>query len=272
MSDKGCFLDTTILAEALLKAREKRKGAQAKIREYTRSVLPVYAIKEFKSGPLKNFIWLHNRLVDTRSFSRTIGVVHNAFHRPYLKGTAEEALEVGAEMLVGSSLSEAATPQKTQAAIADALRYHIRRQIDRAWRERRKLTSEVFDELSCFAEVAPSFNEETRYIDNDRPECDLSDECCLAAGFRRRRGDLRKLMAALRGLSRPEDKKRRATLNRLLKRPQRAFGPRECKALGDAYFALRCPRDCAILTSNVKDHQILGKALGREVHRYRTKS
>jgi hypothetical protein len=269
MSDDGCFLDTTILAEALLKAREKRTKARLRIKEYKRSVLPVYAIKEFNSGPLRGYSWLHNRLVDTGSFSRTIGVIHNAFHQQYLKGTAEEALELGAEMLVGSSLSDEDTRQKTQKAIADSLRYSIRRQIDLAWRERRKLTTEVMDELSCYAEVAPSYNDETHYIDNDRTECDLSAECCLVKGFRRRRGDLRKLLRAMRGLSRPEDKRRRAALNRLLKKPKRPFGNEPCKALGDAYFALQCPKDCVILTSNVKDHKILASALRKEVHGYK---
>jgi hypothetical protein len=267
-TDKGCFLDTTILAEALLKAREKRKKARLAIGEYKRSVLPVYAIKELKSGPLKGHIWLHNKLVDTRSFSRTIDAIHCAFHKPYLKGTAEEALELGAEMLLGTALSEADTRQKTQVAIADSLRYYIRRQIDVAWRERRKLTTEVVAPLSCYPEVAHSYNEDTHYIDNGRTECDLSEICCLAKGLRRRRSDLYKLLRAMRGLTRPEDKRRRAAFNRLLK-PKRPFGNDPCKALGDAYFALQCPKDCAILTSNAKDHKPLAGALGKEVHEYK---
>ena len=189
MTERGCFLDTTVLTEALLKAADRRRKARATIREYRRSVLPKYAIKEFKSGPLKHFIWVHNKLVDTRSLSLTIRAIHSAFHTPYLRGTAEEALELGAEMLIGSDLAEADTRQKTQAAIADSFRLHIRRRIDTAWRERKRLTTETVDELSCFAEVAHSYNEETKFIDDDRRSCDLSEECCLAEEFRRRRGD-----------------------------------------------------------------------------------
>ncbi|MGA3133429.1 MAG: hypothetical protein ABSD59_21760 [Terracidiphilus sp.] len=271
MNDEGCFLDTTLLAEALLKAQAKRLKARLKIREYKRSVLPVYAIKEFKAGALKNYIWLHNRIVDTQSLSRTIDAIHNAFHRPYLRGTAEEALEFATEMLVGSDLSKADTREKTQQALADSLRYHLRRQIDTAWRERRKLTTEVVDELSCYAEAAHSYNEGTHYIDSDRQECDLSDECCLVQKLRGRRGDLRKLIKAISGSSRFEDENRRKALNRLLKRPIKSFGEKSCKALGDAYFALQCPKDCVILTSNAKDHQVLAGALKKKVVRYSSK-
>ncbi len=268
MIDRGCFVDTTVLTEALLKTKERRRRARAKILEYNRSVLPVYAIKELKSGPLRGFVWLHNRLVDTRSFSRAVGAIHNLYRSPHLKGSAEEALQLCAEMLLGSSLSYADTKQKTQAAVADSFRLSLRRRIEIAWRERRKLTTEVIDELSCFAEIAPTYNEETAYIDNPRLQCDLSDECCLAADLRRRRGELRKILKALRGQERNEDQRRRAALNRLLKKPARIFGNKYCRGLGDAYFALQCPKDCAILTSNAKDHSPLAGALGREVHEF----
>jgi len=268
MTEIGCFLDTTVLAEALLKSADRRKRAREAIREYKRSLLPGYAIKEFKAGPLRYFIWLHNKLVDTRSFSQTIRAIHNAFRAPYLKGTAEEALEAAAEMLIGSNFSEADTRQKTQAAIADSLRLYIRRRIDIAWRERRRLSTEVFDELSCYPETAHSYNEWTGYIDNDRSNCDLSDECCLAPGFRQRRGDLHKLITAIKGLTRNEDKKRRSALHVLLERPPKTFGNQVCRELGDAYFALQCPKDCEILTSNAKDHQILAGPLGKKVRKY----
>ena len=269
MNDKGCFLDTTVLAEALLKPQDKRKKARDKIREYQRSVLPVYAIKEFQFGPFRYFIWLHNKLVDTRSISRTIRTIHNSFHKPYLKGSMEEALEVGTEMLIGAEFSGANTREKTQVAIADSVRFHIRCRIDIAWRERRKFTTEVVDALSCYPEVAPSYNEETHYIDTERLECDLLDECCLAEGFRKRRSDLHKLIVAMKNLDRSEDKKRRAALYLLLERPKKLFGDRSCKALGDAIFALQCPKDCVILTSNDKDHVVLAGALRKEVHKHR---
>ena len=268
--DRDCFVDTTVLAEVLLKANANRRKARAKLREYNSSILPIYAIKELKAGPLKHYIWLHNKLVDLKSFSRTLRAIHNAFHKPYQKGTAEEALEMAAQTLVGSNFASANSAQKTDAALADALRLSIRRRIDIAWRERRKVTTDVADELSCYAEIAHEYNEQTEFIDDERRTCDLSNECSLASGFRKRRGELRKLISAIKESDRPEDRRRKGCLYDLLERPPKTFTPETCLSLGDAYFALQCSKDCAILTSNYKDHIVLGNALGKDVDEYRT--
>lgn len=268
MSGRCCFIDTTVLVEALLKAQDKRKRARATINDYGRSLLPIYAIKELRLGPLRHYIWLHNKLVDTRSFSRTIRAIHNAFHKPYLKGTVEEALEVGAENLVGSDLAAADTRQKTQIAMADSLRLNIRRRIDRAWRERRKLSTEVVDELSCFPELAHSYNEETKYIDQDGGGCESARECCLLPDLRKRRGDLHKLIAAIKDSERAEDTRRKKSLYLLLQRSGKPFRDPQSRALGDAYFALRCPPGCAVLTSNDKDHIVLAAAVRKQVDKY----
>jgi hypothetical protein len=268
MSGRCCFIDTTVLAEALLKAQDKRRRARAKINGYSSSLLPVYAIKELKLGPLRHYIWLHNKLVDTRSFSRTIRAIHNAFHKPYLKGTVEEALEVGAESLVGSHLAAANTRQKTQVAMADSLRLSLRRRIEKAWSDRRKIATQVVDELSCFREVAHSYNEETKYIDQKDGGCESARECCLSADLRKRRGDLHKLIAAIKDSERAEDKRRKKSLYHLLQRPEGPFRDTQCRSLGDAYWALRCPVGCAILTSNDKDHTVLASALRKQVEKY----
>jgi hypothetical protein len=269
MSHASCFIDTSVLTEALLKPIENRKKARSTIRKYEHPILPIYAIKELKAGPLKNYIWLHNRLAETRSFVRTLRAIHSNFRQRHLQGTALEALQVGAELLIGSSLSHASTRQQTDVALADSLRFSIRRRIDVAWRERRKLGTEFADELSCFAEVSHYFNEKTKFIDDDRRKCDLEDSCCLALGFRKRKNELKKLIEAIKDQHRPEDNKRRSALHLLSNTPNRAFEDKDCKALGDAYFALQCPQGCSILTSNVADHQILANALGKSVEEYK---
>ena len=55
-----CYLDTTILVEALLKSRARRRKAADAVRQFSSSMLPVYAIKEFKCGALETYVWLHN--------------------------------------------------------------------------------------------------------------------------------------------------------------------------------------------------------------------
>ncbi|HTV07749.1 MAG TPA: hypothetical protein VMD97_01735 [Candidatus Aquilonibacter sp.] len=220
-------------------------------------------------GALKHFIWAHNKLSETASFSTTLRAIQRIFMKPYLQGTALEAMQVGAELLVGSQLSLAQTRSETDAAMADAFRFSLRRRIDRGWKERRKLTTETADNLTCFAETAPRFNESTKLIEIDPQGCSLEDSCCLAAKLRQRPKDLEALLKAIEGKSRPEDNKRRQTLHLLKNTPKREVSDTACRALGDAYFALRCPTDCAILTTNVKDHSVLAGALHKKVDQHK---
>lgn len=262
-----CFVDTTVLTEALLKPAASRKKARAEIRGFRRSILPVYAIKEFKSGPLKYFIWAHNKLAMTRSYVQTLKAIQNSFRRPYQQSTALEALQMGHETLVGSDLAQARTSAQTDTALADSVRLAIRRRVDIGWRERRKITTEIGDELPCFAEASHVYNEQTNFIDDARTECDLG-KCCAAKLLRVQLADIQKILNAMRDFTRPEDVRRRAALHLLKNTPKRDFPEKSCKDLGDAYFALRCPDGCVILTSNSKDHRVLAAAVGKEIREF----
>lgn len=265
----GVFVDTTLLVESLLKTIKRRSSARAKIKSYKKSLLPVYAIKELKNGALRHYIWFHNKLSETGSFTRTIHAVQRNFMRPYLLGTALEAMQTGTELLIGSQFNHAKTRAETDAAMADALRLSIRRRIDRGWKDRRKLTTEITDNLSCFAEAAPIYNEDSRLIEDSRRKCDLSTKCCLAPELRSTPAQLKALIDVLANKTGAEATKRRAALHLLRNTPNREFDDRNCSALGDAYFALRCPSDCHILTTNVKDHELLAAALGKSVEEFR---
>jgi hypothetical protein len=39
---------------------------------------------------------------------------------------------------------------------------------------------------------------------------------------------------------------------------------KDCRRLGDAFFALYAPPDAVILTTNIKDHAPLAEALGKQ--------
>lgn len=225
MSSDSCFLDTTVLVEALFKTEAQRKSARAAIRAHRRSVLPVYAIKEMQLGALRHFIWAHNKLSETASFSKTLRAIQRNFMKPYLQGTALEAMQVGAELLIGSQFSSAQTRAETDAAMADSFRSSLRRRIDRGWKDRRKLTTETADELKCFAETAPRFNESTKLLEIDPQGCSLERSCCLAGKLRERPEDLEALLKAIEGKSRTEDNKRRQTLH-LLKKYSETGGKR----------------------------------------------
>ncbi len=52
MVKSKAFVDTTILTNRLIKFREEKKEAKDALAKYEITELPVYAIKEFKAGPL----------------------------------------------------------------------------------------------------------------------------------------------------------------------------------------------------------------------------
>jgi hypothetical protein len=177
----------------------------------------------------------------------------------YKQSTALEALQVGAELFAGAS---------NDTEMADSYRLSIRYRISSAWRERRKLTTQTSDELTCFAETGPVYNDQTALLEDDRRSCDVEPKCCLAPVLREDPQQLDALIRTIRPLTRPEDNKRREALHTLKNTPKRDFTDGLCRALGDAYFALRSPQDCAILTSNVKDLEPLAHALSKTVDRY----
>ena len=139
----------------------------------------------------------------------------------------------------------------------------------KGWRNRRIITTEVVDELSCFPEEGPFFDEGLRMITIRRRDCPSKQDCSYAPELRFMRHDLEALIKSLQNLTRSEDNRRRAALRVLYNTPRRQYAAKNCRALGDAYFALHCPSDAAILTSNAKDHEPLARAVNKTVAEYR---
>lgn len=272
MNSHSCFVETTVLAEALLKISTRRQSAVAMIAEYPHSILPVYSIKELKAGPLFGYRWVHDKLLEMKSFIEVRNWI-DIQYGSYRKGSAQEALNMGEEATLagleifnGSMFASPRDARSVQEKMADSVRYHIRRRIQFAWRERRKITKSVSNELTCFAESAPWIDESTGFYEDNRLGCDIGEQCCLAHGFSMRRGDLMKLKAAIKGSIKDEDKRRRKAIYRLLNpKTNKTFGNEECRHLGDAVFVLQCPKECEILTTNIKDLKKLGAALKKNV-------
>ena len=104
----------------------------------------------------------------------------------------------------------------------------------------------------------------TGLIDLAPKQCDVDEECCLAAELKSRPD----LLAALRDAipptsTRSEDVNRRKVLRQLVKHPNEILDRNGCRQLGDAIFAFFCPENACVLTSNLKDHLPLTKAIGK---------
>lgn len=262
------FVETTVLVDALLKEGAKKRAALDSIRSFSESLLPVYAIKEFKAGALKNFVWVHNKLVDTGSYEATLAAVQRVSMSPrrYLPATALEALKTVADDY--RKLTSAQLVQRygkgahLDAMLYDHARLSLKRRIAKAWRQRRRITTSVVCQLPCYVEPSMSF-EGAGLIDLSPLSCDRGTACCIAVTYAHS-PDVHALERAIpANASRPEDRRRKAALK--LVRLGRPLGDKDCRDLGDAVFALQCPVDAVILTTNDRDHRPLASALGKMV-------
>jgi hypothetical protein len=102
-SKDRAFVDTTVLTDVLLNVGEPRDSARAALARFAETLLPVYAIKEFEAGPLANYCWIHNVLVNEQSMSRALRRVHAVSRtlQRYLTSTAIEAMAVATHAALG---------------------------------------------------------------------------------------------------------------------------------------------------------------------------
>lgn len=266
------FVDTTILADALLKPGERAKSAKKSIASFSVSQLPVFAIKEFKAGPLRHFAWFHNKLVSVKSFWKVMEALQKESSTPrrYLTSTALEALTATARKF--RSLTNADLVQKygsratVDQTLYDLFRLSIRTSVESAWRRRRKVTSEVVIPLSCYIEEGPRISHSL--IDCKPDRCRIDGECCLAAQLKAHPDDLHKLKDAndKQSVTR-ETQCRSQALRQLIRVPKRSLSEKMCRDLGDALFAFFAPDDAIILTTNLRDHRPLADALGKKVQK-----
>lgn len=265
------YVDTTVLTDALIKSGPERVAARAAIARYSVSQLPEYAIKEFKAGPLSYYTWMHNKLATTGSFAAALQYLQSMSRSPkrYLTSTAIQALQTSA----AGSMAQFTTSQMAQKhgpnaamdkVLCDEYRLAIKAIILLGWKERRKLTTEVVDPLSCYDETDPFVKRDL--IELGRRSCPLSTQCSLAPDLRAKPADLKKLRnVALAQGNRPEHQRRAKALRELYRNPKRPVNEKTCRSLGDAIFAFFAPKDAVILTTNVTDHGPLAAALGKSV-------
>lgn len=266
-----CYLDTTVLVEALLKTSRRRRKARAAVQAFDKSLLPVYAIKEMSAGALSYAVWLYNRLCETHSMQRTHEAIASNIKTPNRVTTSLELLGSASEAFSGADLADARTPAQLDRMLAEMNALSLRRIILNGWRSRRKVTTDVVQELDCFPENPPYLDEELRIMTLGKSSCPSNRDCHYASELRKRPNDLNLLLQVLAGSTRREDIRRRKALNVLKRTRRKSFDNDNCRGLGDAYFALNCPKDATILTSNQRDHVPLAEALGKSVTEYKWK-
>lgn len=263
------FVDTTILVDALLKSKIQRKITKAALERYLKTELPMYAIKEFKAGALNNFIWIHNKLAQFKSYSKALEMLQRMSLTPkrYTTSTAIEALTQAS-----SSIAHY-TPQDLQnkygltnidQILAEECRLQIKIKIFNAWNKRKSITTDVVLPLSCYHEALPTIN--NNMIEVKPIKCEKGEDCCLKSKMVNSINDLKKLKKAIEGGDKkPENDRRLKALNELIKNPKRDLTDDNCRNLGDLIFAFFAPSDAKILTTNRRDFQGLAEALSKSV-------
>jgi len=264
------FVDTTIIADRLLKPGEKQDKAKAALAGFSETILPVYAIREFRGGAFRYYIWAHNKLVEKESIADFIDAANAMGYQAYLKSTAFEALAAGLRLI--SQLTnpewkikygERANPDTVQ---LDNLRLQLRSLIHRAWKLRRKITSSVVDELPCFQETGIEENRGMISFENKVKSCGSNPDCAIAKLLLRQPTELEAVFKANENLPKSaEQKRRRKGLRHLNRTEDRPLPEDYCRGLGDAVFALTAPIDSVILTTNSGDHTALAGPLGKIV-------
>jgi hypothetical protein len=261
------YVETTVLTDLLLKPNSKKQQrAKAALSRYGKTLLPVYAIKEMKAGPLDRFAYVHDKLVQTQSLVDTIQWISELPNQNYLKPTATEAL-AAAGQIAKTGTAKFTVLGDNDKDRADSFRYSLASLIMRSWKKRRKITTDVVDDLPCYLESAPRLRKDG-FLDLSPQDCAEDEECSLAPALKAEPELLQALLDAIPSNStRTEDQRRRQALRKIIKHPREVVTRDICRDLGDAIFAFFCPVKAVILTTNLRDHEPLAKAIGKSAEK-----
>ncbi len=263
------FIDTTVLTDFLLKSGAVREAARRAIAGFSHTSIPVYAIKEFKAGPFRNFIWMHNKLASSKSYSVALDALHRMSRTPkkYTTSTAIEALR-DASGSIGKKtsqevLSKYGPNESLDQIYCDELRLVLKTVIFKAWSKRRAVTDEVVAPLLCYREVKPS--ERRGLIEIGKTTCEKNEPCSILSYIRENLSSANLVKDSLKGSDKLESQRRHKVLREVCRKSNYLLDEKECRYLGDAVFVLLAPDDSSILTTNISDFKTMADAVGKKV-------
>ena len=262
------FIDTTIITDILLNSGPVKNKALIALRSFESTSLPVYAIKEFKAGPLANFKYFHNKLVQSNSIDTALNALQRLSRTPQKHKTATSIQALRQTLKVSISKQTPATLAKKygeNASISkilfDEMRLSLSTIINKAWKLRRDVTSEVVMPLSCYRETPPYKKRGLIEFDSD---C-FENKCSVCIEMQKRPNDLNKMREAIKDSPKLENQKRSKVLREMYRKPKDVISNSDCRNLGDAVFVFFAPPTDTILTTNLQDFNPIANALGKKV-------
>lgn len=264
------FVDTTILVNTTLKTGNMHDTAVGGLAKYKTTQLPAYALKEFRLGAFRAFCWLHDKFLQTKSVADTTAAV-TKLSRSYAKNLPSSVREALTESLSGQTknidIEELSKRYGSKANLdyiqADLCRLELKRTIAEAWIARKNICTEIVCFLPCFADVTPSFSDNS-FISLGTKGCEKGRSCEIKRVLSKHKKELELILGKIITLKdKRENKKRISAIQEVLRMSTRPFSDNECRDLGDAVFAVLCPNDAEILTTNIADHEPLAEVLGK---------
>ncbi|WP_119268704.1 hypothetical protein [Taklimakanibacter deserti] len=125
------FIETTILADWFLQTDERKNALKTAFAQFSERLLPEYAIKEFKAGPLFYFVYFHNKLVATKSYWKSLEAIADLNGTPahYRTSGALQALVVTMESIgkkmTGQLVEQYGDIANRDEATCDEARYYL---------------------------------------------------------------------------------------------------------------------------------------------------
>jgi hypothetical protein len=261
----AAFIETTVLTDFLLKRDGTEIRAAAAFARCDDSIIPQFAWKEFKRGPLKNFVWAHNKLADTRSLLTALAALQRLSRSPqrYLTSTAIQAIHTAFANLftdLPALTQKYGAKANPDAIYADALRLELKRVILSSWKNRATLFGGPSHILSCYPDA--QLRQDATLIKIEPRDCPSDSQCCLKDAIIKRPKDLVAIRQSLKSeTDRQEVARRVKVIKQLEKHPTSLMRPQDCRAFGDAYFVLFCPEKSVVLTTNRRDIEPMASVL-----------
>jgi hypothetical protein len=259
------FVDTTVMTDALLKPSMPQGLAAKNALKTYQTQLPGYAIKEFRAGPFGAVLWLYNRIAVERDLAKVWTAISALFRQRYKQLTAIQSMVSIYDSLQGQTIGDLNRKYgqnvTVQEAQAEEFRIALKSLMYKAWHKRRKITTSVVVELSCFSEE--ELTEKRGTVVCGTRKCPKNTDCSMRPLFVADIDDIKALRDVAKQGQRQEDQQRYKALRQLARKPKQVLDEQACRWLGDAVFAFFAPTNSVILTTNIRDHEPLAAAIGK---------